>query len=638
MEYGVSQYMKVALYHIFLILSVGLVIPCSAQVDTLQLDEVPIIDRIFPVSPSSQSTVFRQDSAGLYPALGIGLDNVLEQVSGLYLRSYGGHGGVKTLSFRGFSAQQSTLSINGMPIRDAQNSLINLNQVFLQGYQQIEVSKVARSIGQNPLGGNIDLSIAPLQKQIRVEAGIGSFGEWLGNALVESKSEKAAYKLAYNYVRAKDNYPFSLNGESGNRRHAAFESHQYQGFWRQRLSNRWALSALAMGSSSQQEIPGPVLTGNPGSSEDRSGQDKLFGYIKTTNRPSSQSWLDIGFSYQNDVLRYDNRLAQQIQRYELQDALGQVHFKWLGTQHLFQANLQTSISHLAGNNLAKDFRPVDFVQRKELNLGVQHRYEASWGKTKLQLESLYRQNFVEGFGALSNAGLNAGFMFPIGKVQGEVFVHGHFGKRIPSFNELYYFGFGNTELQPEDVRSVDLGFVLKPGFLRSRISISAFANQTRNKIISVPINPARWQTFSIGLTQSTGFEGELSLYPIEQLYLYANYTLQKAEDLSRSQNALLPYTPRELFAYGLTFEKKRWAFLINGAYAGWRFSLLQNDQSTLLPAYHLFDAGIRYKMQLGPVNSLINFEVENIMDENYVVIRSYPMPGRSFRLRISLSF
>ena len=67
---------------------------------------------------------FSKDSLGSFSVSSISVDAVLRQAEGLYIRNYGGHGGVKTLSVRGFATQQTTVSINDVPYQNAQTGMV----------------------------------------------------------------------------------------------------------------------------------------------------------------------------------------------------------------------------------------------------------------------------------------------------------------------------------------------------------------------------------------------------------------------------------------------------------------------------------------------------------------------------------
>ena len=71
---------------------------------------------------------------------------------------------------------------------------------------------------------------------------------------------------------------------------------------------------------------------------------------------------------------------------------------------------------------------------------------------------------------------------------------------------------------------------------------------------------------------------------------------------------------------------------------GERYSRLQNNERTWMPAY--CDLGLtadrRFDTRLGTMT--IRLQVLNLLDVQYEVVRSYPMMGRNYRLKITYEF
>ncbi len=585
---------------------------------------------------------FEPDSFGQFGTAGITADAVLAQAAGLYVRNYGGHGGVRTISVRGFSTQQTTVSINGVPYSSPQTGTVNFADFFPDGYRAIELSRSATSPAYNALGGNVDFSIRPHKTAAQFKVGAGSFGEQIAHVSADYLKEKTAFRAGYHLLRAADDFPFSLNGESGTRSHAAFLTQRYQFFMRHQASPATEISYLASGFFNEQEVPGPVVKGNPVQPDGELEQEDHFFYLRLKHQPQAAKGLlpdraAATVRYHFDDLDY--LVSGRSQRYINRDLFASADFVHLfGTQSL-ESSFQYAYTRLEGNNLAIGFRPVTSVDRQQLNAGLSHKlYLGGADSTghRWISESVFRVNYLEAYGLLPNAGLN--LHWQLSKLAA-LFSHWHYGHRIPAFNELYYFGYGNAELAPEKVRSADVGMLIqREGAIDLSLKISAFANQTRDKIISVPINPARWSTYAIGKTQSLGGELSLEARTDERNYAYFSYTLQKAQDLTRPGEPLLPYTPQELASYGFQLARGHMELGVNGQLSGWRYSLLQNDAGSFLPAYHVLDVQVGYLIPTRWFAYKIMVQAENVLDARYEVIRSYPMPPASYRVVVLLRF
>lgn len=584
---------------------------------------------------------FQRDSLGTFEAIGLTADAVLAQAEGLYVRNYGGHGGIKTISVRGFASQQTQLSINGVPYRQGQSNIINFGNFQAGAFSDMQLYRSGGGLGANPLGGQINFGLNPQKSGILLHMGIGSFGEEAAGIQSTLKRNHTSLQVGLQHIGAQDAYPFELNGESGTREHADFQNQQYQFFLQQKLRKGMSLSYLAMAYQLAQQVPGPVLTGRPVNKEGELAESDLFHYLRWQYQQSLREgkfpirW-ESTLSHHFNQLDYE--ISSQNQLYELHDGMWSVQAEQVRIRHRFLATGQYEYARLAGNNLAIAFRPVEQVSRGQANLGLQHQWHRPWGDQgrRLATGSTLRLNFLQAYGLLPNAAFQLNMRWREGK---ESFFHLHYGHRIPSFNELYYFGYGNADLKPERVFSGDLGFLWRFRLgIPFSLKISSFLNQTRDKIISIPINPARWSTLSIGRAQAYGLEVAIEAKWKDWLNAYFHYTLQQAQDLTRPERPFLPYTPPELMNYGLGLKRANWQMKLQGNYSSWRFALLQNGRQSYLPPYQLLNFSLAYLLSWNKLHVQIYGEIENLADERYVVIQSYPMPPRSFRMGLRLKY
>lgn len=620
--------------------------------DTLSLSPQMILDSAqMQFRAKSEITRFSKDSLGVFSISGISVDAVLRQAEGLYIRNYGGHGGVKTLSIRGFATQQTTVSINDVPYQNAQTSVVNFAYFYPDDYDAIEVNRSPNQLTNNGLGGNVDFQLKADSTHIKWKMGTGSFGEKTLGLNTNLCKKKWNLKVGYFWVKAKDAYNFDLNGEKGKRQNAGFQNQQYQAFYEYKMRENWKLSLFVTGFRAKQGIAGAVVVGNIGFSNDSIFQKDVFSYLQIQHSPRKIQSIFLPFKSTFTLSYHQNKLDylfnQKIQNYDNQDVLAQLHFLHLFHNQTLQTNIQFQSANLMGNNLAIAFTPIEKVFRNQVNICALHKsfiWKNHPTRPYFQTQSSFRFNLItpsplKGLGILPNG--NLGIIMQLPKQSNrEYFAHFQYGNRLPSFNELYYFGYGNASLKPEKIISFDAGLLRTFGKnIPISLKMSVFYNQTYNKIISIPLNPARWSTFAIGKTQTQGIEisGEALFFKKNTFYI--NYTLQKTQDLTRAQKPYLPYTPVELLNYGLKIKlNPKTQFYLNGNYCSWRFSSLNNDKSAFLPAYQLLDAGINYTFSTSRFRYTAFFQAENIFNTNYVVIQSYPMPNRSFRLSLQVVF
>lgn len=580
-----------------------------------------------------EMSIFAKDSLQSFGISGLSADAVLKQAEGLYIRSYGGHGGVKTVSFRGFSTQQSSFTINNVPYTSPQSGTVNVGNFFLDNYDEIAVCRAPANAAVNPLGGNVNFSLQNKKIRRSVQGGLGLYGEQIAGINWGVKWQKTRLQIGYKNIAAKDNFPYKINGETGLRENAGFRSQQYQAQYNYDISPTFQFTYFLTAFRNKQGVPDAIFTGNTQANGDSLQQQDVFQYAQLTISPAkwTKPWQPARISITLNQ-HSNNMQALQLGQntiYKNQIFLGQVQVSHIFAKHLLHSVFQIENNYLEGNNLAIRFRPVYSVERWQGNAGVEH--QGFWGKW--QSHALARVNILSQYGVLGNVSLGGTFK----QKNTTFFAHFIHGKRIPAFNELYYFGYGNSDLKPEKIYSGDIGVLLQKKILVPiSFKMNLFANRTKDKIIAVPLTPVRWSTQAIGLTQTWGAEYSIEAKISAKQHVYLNYTLQKAIDLTHKPHPLLPYTPMELLNYGYRAYLGKWQFYLNGNYSGWRFSALQNEKSTFLPAYHLIDMGSEYHFSWQKIQCNLSLQAENITNQHYEVIRAYPMPPIMGRVKMEV--
>jgi len=82
--------------------------------------------------------------SGSWPVGGTQVAQLLAEAEGLYLRDYGGHGSLKTVSLRGMGAPLTAVCFQGLPLRQPQLNLVDLAPFYLVGVKEVRFSPSAR--------------------------------------------------------------------------------------------------------------------------------------------------------------------------------------------------------------------------------------------------------------------------------------------------------------------------------------------------------------------------------------------------------------------------------------------------------------------------------------------------------------
>lgn len=594
-----------------------------------------------------------RDSLGQFAASGNGLEGVLRQVPGVQVLAYGGHGGLSAVALRGFSANMTAFTIDGLPYQTMQTGIVNFGAFLPDAFDELAVQSQPISPDVNPLGGTVAAKGVAAQNFRRIKAGLGSFGEQIyhassGFGVGEGYSR---FMTAYQHTQAVDNYPFDYVGVQSRRANSRFSTDQLWLSQSHQLGKKRDISLRigALAVRTRQDVPAPVTSGSqPGEAGDSLLMQDIFSYLSIEKALTKNQLHTLSIktsAHYNNLIFYGkaNTDFRPFDQYRNTDWLIQAGSSHVWRRHVLQTSLQTSGAWLNGNNLAISFVPITFVRRLQANAGLSHVWYVRplQERNAFRVTSVLRLNLPEGYGLRPNWAMTLTSLPQGDTGRWEIFAHLHYGYRIPSFNELYYFGYGNAKLKPELARSMDYGvyyrLALRKPQLQAALRMTIFYNNVLNKIISVPISPAAWSTYAIGETQAAGAEWVAEI-TLPKWQIHYSYILQQAIDVTRQERPLLPYTPRESLTYGLRYEGRRWHGWLNGAYSGWRFATRANTQQAFLPAFHTLDLGLGRTWRLAGWQFRLDGQMANVLNTQYAVIQGYPMPGRSLRGLLIIQF
>jgi outer membrane cobalamin receptor len=207
--------------------------------------------------------------------------------------------------------------------------------------------------------------------------------------------------------------------------------------------------------------------------------------------------------------------------------------------------------------------------------------------------------------------------------------------RVPMFNELYYVGYGNPELLPEDAWLTDLGldfYRQLSGEWGVKAKVDGFFNYLTNKITSAPTaeDPNIWLPFNIGKVRSTGFDlvaGTDYKSGYWTTSFDARYSYQSAVDVtpdSYSYGQQIAYLAKHTVTADL---KAGWkGYVLNPR---WILKSGRADSYGELANWNTLDITLSkcFKIRKSlSINAYIS--AMNLFDNEYELVSGYPMPGR----------
>lgn len=194
------------------------------------------------------------------------------------------------------------------------------------------------------------------------------------------------------------------------------------------------------------------------------------------------------------------------------------------------------------------------------------------------------------------------------------------GFKVPTFNDLYWPGFGNANLLPEESLSREIGLRYQGEF---QIDAVHFQRDLTNMIV---YNGQARQSQNIGFAKVHGFEYSFSR-SWANIHHQIDLTYTHAEDLTNRRT--VPNIPKHKITYLASYQQGDWLWTGRLQQRG-RVDNSLDRQANLSPIL-LLSAGVSYDMT--PALK-IRFNLENLLNKTYQTQVGYLQPGREFSLAV----
>ncbi len=591
---------------------------------------------------------------------------LLQKFAGINVKSYGGLGGLKTISVRGLGSQHTSIVVDGFTNSNTQTGQVNLGQIQSDNIESISLVTGGQKSVLVPTSAQVAGSIVCIETfentfsaekhKVRFASKLGSFDQF-DNYLSYKFSLKKMFISAFGKYRfANGIYPYSFqNGQttySGTRYNNHFQD-AYGGLsCGYRTAQNGVLSISYRSDWSNQELPGAVILYSDNSFQTLQTANNRFqiGYSQFFNKWSLRIFSSaiIGKLNYTDS-SFLNSAGGLFSNYEND----QIHFG-INSQHTISKKIsmffgtEEQVSKLRSNNSVFG-APVRWHNFSLLGTKLSLKSFTITGhlssqfvqdlNDKLIIPSVFKVNpFVQ---------IESKEFF--GKLNLSTFAFYRNSFRMPSFNELYYNSIGNSKLKPEEANQVTLGIVLCP--TNGKFSLvnrtNFYFNQVKNKIVAIPTkNLFVWSMQNVGKVNIYGAESSFELnykftdkWNINSLF---NYTLQLATDITDRNNPTfghqIAYLPKHTFNADISLKRKntglRWSTFGNSL----RYSLNENNLANEVAGFVTSDVSVFTSVKLKKNDLRIQFSCKNIFNSSYAIVRYYVMPGRNYLISLNYAF
>ena len=596
------------------------------------------------------------------------LSEAVKRFSGVTVQDYGGIGGLKTVSVRSLGAKHTAVSYDGVTVTDAQSGQVDISRFSLDNVETISLSigqsdDIFQSARAFASAGALNIQTSrPTFKDksynLYLKVKGGSFGFITPVLHYDQKIGKRwSGSLHGDFTRADGRYPYTLvNGEletREKRRNSDIKSYHFEGNLFGDLGKGGELSFKVYYFDSERGLPGSIKLYNKNVSE-RLWDNNFFVQSSYKNRLSDLFSIRAMAKYNYAFTRYldvnDKYAAgQQMDLNTQNEYYGSVGVLYTPIKNL-SASFTTDITHsMLNNNFVNGPNPKRTASQSVFAL----QYKDSRFTATGSLLGTYITDRVEaGDKPADKKRLSPAVSLswrPLSESSLRIRASYKDIFRVPTFTDLYYLRMGNTNLKPEETTQFNLGLTWSAscGNWLKYFSISAdgYYNTVNDKIVAMPTMYI-WRMMNLGKVDIKGADINLSAqFPLPlgmELILGSTYSYQHAIDKTDSEaknyKHQIPYTPRHSGTVSVSLENP-W---VNISYimtaVGDRYALPQNIESNLIDSYVEQSLSLNREFNLRNIKLRLQGEILNLGNVNYDVIQYYPMPGRSWRLSLCISY
>ena len=550
------------------------------------------------------------------------IEDLIYSLPGLGLGDYGGAAGLKSVSLRGLSSAQTAIYIDGVRVGNVQSGQADLGFLDFAGAGTAVVDYAQNSISFNtakPVFGDSAFNG-------RLRLGAGSFGTWnprLGLAYRFSDRMCLSAQLAYD--RSKGNFSY---GEGQTRTNADL-SQLKAGADLFGVLDKGEWHAKAYYNKAERGIPGSTTY----PSDDRQKDENYFLQGSLRKSFNSLYTLNLSAKAARDDMYYHSSWGDNYYK--------QSEFQLNSTHRLHLSGILSATLGLSANydKLSSDSYTAS-------RTSVFSSAGLTLRTSRIKADLILDYDIWADAGQKTRSALSPSFdlRYELGRSL-SIVGFARRAYRVPVFNELYYVGFGNPELKPEDAFLSDLGLEWHPAALDGLeygAKFDLFYNLLKDKIISAPSeeDPNIWYPYNVGKVEALGTD--LSLFAGKQgrrwmWRLDAKYSWQNAVDISEGSynyGLQVPYIARHSAVLSAQAGYRSWKARLN-----WKLRSGRRDSYGELPSWNSLDLDLSRGFSFGKRCGMeVVLSARNLTDCRYEAVRYYPVPGRSFIAGVEFKF
>ena len=596
--------------------------------------------------------------------------------SGIQIKDYGGMGGLKTISIRSLGANYSGISYDGIIVYDYQTGQSDLSRFSLGNVQNLTLSigeddRIFETARHRASAGTLSIvtsAFSPENKKKEIKAALnsGSFGLFSPSVSVTTPLNKTLILNVFGeYMHSLGNYPYkqpsNTNPDSISTKRRINSDVTYYTLETNlsgKFNNGGKLGFKTNYYRSNRGYPGSAIYYNPYSGE-RSKDQTIFSQMNYTQKINRLFDYQVNAKFNYSYIDYTNKNNNYADGF-LETFYYQREY-YLNTTWLYTLSDKLSFSWAndgSYGNFSSSASNCPFPARITWLSALSGKYELP----RFTLTGSLLNNFTEDRKEIDDSKKSSVHLSPYLGFSAKpwktlpVRFRGYYKNtyRFPTFGDMYLSpapAAQNINLKPESANQYNLGATFATSF-SNRIpflsfSADAYHNLIKNKIIALPRSSMFiWSVQNYGEVDIKGVDVNLKTQfqwndkltcSLSGAYTYQQ-VLDKTDKTTQMYNQQLPYTPHHTTSGTIQIETPYVDLNYTLLYCGKRYYERINRPEYQMNSYADQSISLQKNIRWKDYQFLLSAECLNFLDESYEVVRSYPMPGRSFRIKLIMNY
>ncbi|MFO7890315.1 MAG: TonB-dependent receptor [bacterium] len=570
---------------------------------------------------------------------------IVNHATGIHLHDYGGYAGIKSPAIRGSNSEQVLILLDGQRLNSSQNGNFDLNSIPLESLEKIEIIRGGHSAfyGTDAIGGIINLVTREFIKQKKPSVGIktttGSFGTRGYNFFGSQKIGGFDYLITYDHLQSQGNFKYTnpYTGSEEIRKNNDYDR-----------DNLLLKAGYTINKKSNIVITHRLIQserGSAGSLQYLSNKARNNIKDKLTNLHLSYQLIpqlkinNFLYLHNNDNIFKDPEAYTPVISHHENKAYGfKGRVKWDPRKGF---SLNTGFEYRKEN-----LESSDIGKRNRTNIGTFFHGEIDFPLFifDIKIVPAIRYDKYTSIGSIWSP--KFGILLNCKKID-NLFFRSNTGKsfRAPTFNDLWWpedsWTRGNPDLKPETSLNFDCGFSYhNSGPAQINIESTYFNRQIKNLILWQPDINFIYSPDNIGRANIKGIENTISLRLLDyESYLKISHTyinaVNKTKDSDYYDNTLI-YRPNNKISFSTGCSFKSISILIDYTLVGKQYSDKANDNT--ISKYQLLNSSLSYSLEIYDFNINFNLKAKNLLNENYILMKDYPLPGREILFLVGFEY